>query len=37
MKICQENPDFVKTGQNHGALYMKVKVCFFVASDIKLP
>jgi hypothetical protein len=34
-KICQDNPKLIKMGQKR-ALYMKIKVCFIVAGNIKL-
>jgi hypothetical protein len=34
MKICQENPKMIKMEQKR-ALYMKIKLCFIVAGNIK--
>jgi len=34
MKICRENPDFAKNGQNYRALYMKTQVRFIAADNI---
>jgi hypothetical protein len=36
MKICRENPKLIKMEQKR-ALYMKIKVCFIVAGNIKSP
>jgi len=36
MKICQKISKFIKMEQKN-ALYMKIKLCFIVAGNIKLP
>ena len=35
MKICRGNPNLDKIGRKYGALYMKLKVRFMFAGEIK--
>ena len=37
MKVRQETPNLVKTGQKYVALYMKTYIYFIVVSDINSP
>jgi len=37
MKICRENPNFVKIEEKYRPLFMKTDVRFNVAADVKSP
>jgi len=37
MKICRENPNFVKIGHKYWAIYTKTKVPYTVAGEVNSP